>query len=92
MSIEKQRTVPRLPVFGLRGYILGLATAHGVTYVKAPLDEFTDMIDQISDGDVNFDEIELLLIALARAGVIASDNVALLHINYLREKLNVRLI
>lgn len=90
MPIGMQRTVPRLPVSGLRDYILGLASTHGVAYVETPTDKQADAITRLSDDDVHLDEIERLLIALERAGVVASDSVVPLHINYLREKLNVR--
>lgn len=87
MPIEMQRAVPRS---GLREYILGLASAHGIDYVETPADRLADTITQLSDDEVHLDEVERLLIALERAGVIASENVVPLHINYLREKLNVR--
>jgi hypothetical protein len=84
-----QRAAPRLPVSGLRDYILGLASAHGVTYVETPVDKLADTITRLSDDEVHLDEIECLLIALERAGVVACDSVVPLHINYLREKLDV---
>lgn len=90
MPIGMQRAAPRLPVSGLRDYILGLASTHGVAYVETPTDKLADAITRLSDDDVHLDEIERLLIALERAGVVASDSVVPLHINYLREKLNVR--
>jgi hypothetical protein len=87
---EAQRTVAQLPVSGLRDYILSLATANGVSYIKTSMDRLTDTITRLSDDEVHLDEIEQLLIALERAGIVASGNVVPLHINYLREKLNVR--
>lgn len=59
-------------------------------YVETPADRLADTITQLSDDEVHLDEVERLLIALERAGVVASENVMPLHINYLREKLNVR--
>lgn len=41
------------------------------------------------DG-VEMDGIELLILALERAGVVPSEMVVPLHINYLRETLNGR--
>lgn len=90
MSIGMPQYAPRLPVTGLRDYILGLASTHGVAYVEMPADKLADTITRLSDDDVHLDEVEHLLIALERAGVVASDSVVPLHINYLREKLNVR--
>ena len=90
MPIGMQRAVPRLPVSGLRDYILELASAHGVVYVETPADKLADTITRLSDDEVHLDEIERLLIALERVGVVASNSVVPLHINYLREKLDVR--
>ena len=90
MPIGMLPVTPRLPVSGLRDYILNLAFAHDVAYLETPVDQLAETITRLSDDEVHLDEIERLLIALERAGVIASDNVVPLHINYLREKLNVR--
>ena len=78
------------PVTDVGGYITGLAKLHAVSYVKTSYDELAEVITRLSDDDVVMDETELLLIALERAGVIPSEAVVPLHINYLREKLNVR--
>ena len=90
MPIEMQQAVPRLPVSGLREYILELAFTHGVTYIETPADRLADTITRLSDDEVYLDEIERLLFALERVGVVASASVVPLHINYLREKFNVR--
>ncbi len=71
-------------------YITELAKKHGVSYIRTPDDALAEVITNLADDDVKMDRIELLLIALERTGVIASDSVVPLHINYLREKLNVR--
>jgi hypothetical protein len=76
------------PVTDVGGYITGLAKLHGVSYVKTSYDELAEVITRLSDDDVVMDETELLLIALERAGVIPSEAVVPLHINYLREKLS----
>jgi len=89
MAIEIQPTEAHLPVSGVREYILELASTHGVTYVETPADRLADIITRLSDDEVYLDEIEQLLIALERAGVVARANVVPLHVNYLREKLNV---
>lgn len=76
------------PTTNVGGYISSLATLHGVSYVKTRYDCLAELITQLSDDDVEMDEKELLLIALERAGIIQSEDVVPLHINYLREKLN----
>ncbi|MEQ1667929.1 MAG: hypothetical protein ABL868_05690 [Sulfuriferula sp.] len=79
-----------IPTRGLTKYIIDLAKQHGVKYVKTSADELAEVITRLADDNVEMDEIELLLIALERAGVVASEQVVPLHVNYLQEKLNVR--
>lgn len=74
------------PVKDVGAYIVSLAKLHGVPYIKTAYDDLADMITKLSDDDVELDETELLLIALERAGIIASEDVIPLHISYLREK------
>jgi hypothetical protein len=71
---------------GLRAYIVALAKRHGVTYTKTPCDQLAEVITNLSDDDVEMDDVELLLIALERAGIVPSEQVVPLHVNYLREK------
>ncbi|MHB8253600.1 MAG: hypothetical protein ACYDEV_07865 [Acidiferrobacter sp.] len=89
-KLTQSSEITSIPISGLAGYIVGLAQRHGVTYVKTPYDELAEVITRLADDEVEMDYVELLLIALDRAGVVASKHVVPLHINYLREKLNVR--
>lgn len=79
-----------LPTTALRAYVVDLATRHGVTYTKTRYDELAEVITALSDDDVELDEVQLLIIALGRAGVVPREQVLPLHANYLREKLHVR--
>lgn len=90
MSSSVQRVAPQLPASGLRDYILSLAAAHGVSYAETSTDRLASTITRLADDEVQLDEIEQLLIALERAGVVESATVVPLHVHYLREKLNVR--
>lgn len=90
MSSSVQRVSSQVPVSGLRDYILSLATAHGVSYVETSADRLASTITRLADDEVQLDEIEKLLIALERAGIVESAAVVPLHVYYLREKLNVR--
>jgi hypothetical protein len=89
MIVEGEMT-SSIPTSGVEHYITGLARQHGVSYVKTPDDALANIITSLADDDVEMDDVELLLIALERAGVVPSNAVVPLHINYLREKLNVR--
>ena len=80
------------PTSGLEQYITDLARQHKVKYVTTGDDLIANVITRLSDDDIVMDEVELLLLALERAGVVASKNVMPLHVNYLREKFNVRSI
>lgn len=82
--------VNEIPVTGVRQFILDLAEAHNVTYVETPLDSLANVITRLSDDEVHLDEVENLLIALERAGIIPSGNVMPIHVNYLKEILNVQ--
>lgn len=84
--------IQNIPSVGVGAYIANLAKQHGVSYIKTGNDALADVITRLADDDVELDEIERLLLALERAGVIASENIVPLHINYLREKLNVQSI
>ena len=79
-----------IPTTGLADYITGLARQHGVHYAKTSNDALAEVVTRLADDNVEMDQVVLLLLALERAGVIPSEDVVPLHINYLREKLNVR--
>lgn len=81
-----------IPKSGLAEYITGLAHQHGVRYERTPGDAMADVLTSLADDAVKMDAVALLLIALERAGVVPSEEVVPLHVNYLREKLNVRSI
>lgn len=89
MPGNAQLSLPQLPEAGLRDYIISLAAAYGVSYVKTKTDKMAEAVTRLAGDEVNLDEVEQLLIALERAGVVASTNVVPLHIKYLREKLHV---
>lgn len=79
-----------IPTSGLADYIIGSARQHGANYERTPDDAIADVITALADDEVKMDPVALLLLALERAGAIPSRNVVPLHVNYLREKLNVR--
>ena len=80
-----------IPNAGLSDYITGLARQHGVRYERTPDDAMADVITALADDEVRMDNVALLLLALERAGVVPSEDVVPLHVNYLREKLNASL-
>lgn len=81
--------VSNVPTSGFKEYVVGLAQQHGITYVRTPYDELAEAITRLSDDDIEMDDVELLLIALERAGVVPSANILPLHYGYLKEKFHV---
>lgn len=78
-----------IPTSGLERFIVDLAKKHSVEYQRTSTDVLADTITRLADDDVQMDGIECLLIALERAGVVESESVVPLHVNYLREKFSV---
>ncbi|BCO31155.1 hypothetical protein TspCOW1_12580 [Thiohalobacter sp. COW1] len=76
----------KIPTTGVAKYIADLAIQHNIHYVRTEGDAMADVIARVVDDEVIMDDVELLLLALERAGVIASKDVVPLHVNYLREK------
>lgn len=72
---------------GIAEYIRRLAASHQVTYDESTSDVWATTLTRLSDDEVEMDDVELLIIALERAGVLASQDVVPLHVSYLREKL-----
>lgn len=60
------------------------AQERGVSVRRLPNDKFVKAVSRLSDGVVDLDPVEELLIALGRAGVISSFQRGLLQIHYLR--------
>lgn len=75
-----------VPTTGLEMYITDIAKQHKIIYVKTYLDEWADTITKLSDDVVESDDIEDLLIALKRAGILSGKDMLSLLVNYLREK------
>jgi hypothetical protein len=60
------------------------AEKRGVCVRSKPSDKFVKAVSRLSDGVVDLDPIEQLLVALGRAGVISSFQRGLLQVRYLR--------
>jgi hypothetical protein len=62
------------------------STAHqrGVFVRRMPNDKFVKAVSRLSDGVVDLDPVEQLLVALGRAGAISSFQRGLLRVHYLR--------
>jgi hypothetical protein len=62
------------------------STAHqrGIEVRRLPNDKFMKAVSRLSDGVVDLDPVEELLITLGRAGIITSFQRGILQIHYLR--------
>ena len=65
--------------------IVSLAQQHGVRYTPTATDAWASEVTRLADDDVILDDIELLLIALQRAGHLSRPDALRLQVHYLRE-------
>jgi len=80
--MEGQQLLPKTA-----GEIVSLAQKHGVTYTPTTTDVWAQTVTRLAGDDVALDDIELLLIALQRAGRLSRQEALRLQVNYLREAL-----
>lgn len=66
--------------------ITTLARTHGITGEPDPIDAFADAASRLADAGVTFDQVERLLVKIARAGLLTDDRRFALHTLYLRQK------
>ncbi len=62
-----------------------MARKYHVTYIRTPHDALAHHITRLAGDDVQFDEIEQLLIALQRSGHLSRAEMVQLQAAYLRE-------
>jgi len=70
---------------GFKKFIIHLAEANNINYVKTKGDEIADIITKLSDDNIEEDEIERLIISLERFNIIDSKGSLLLHYGYLKD-------
>ena len=75
----------RTPLQKTATAILTLAKQHDVAYIPTAADAWAHNVTRLADDEVTLDEIELLLIALQRAGHLSRPEALNLQVNYLRE-------
>ena len=78
-----------IPTQNVAAFILDLAARHGVRYEKGPYDDLAEVITRLSDDEVVLDDVDRLLMALARAKVLTVRETIALQMNYHREKFAV---
>ena len=63
-------------------WIRKAAQDHNVRHTEAPIDVFATAASRLSDAGVALDDIELLLLALARNGIVTDQQRFALHAAY----------
>ena len=54
-----------------RRLVEALAVRHGITDERTPLDDYAEVVTQLSGDDIHMDSTDRLLVALGRAKVIS---------------------
>ena len=85
VSFEEAMSEPE----STEAYVLALAQRCGVRYVKMLDDDLADVITHLSDDEVVPDDIENLIVAMKRAGVISGAEMVDLLSRYLTEKYRI---
>ena len=83
-SDEEVRAIAERPSAAIAAWAQATADALGITVTPTPQDAFIKAVSRLSDGVVDLDPVEQLLIALGRAGVLTSHQQVLLQLHYLR--------
>jgi hypothetical protein len=98
LSIDASKRAPRSPIFSdqqirqvaegdsrmIARWARHAARDRGIRLRPRPNDKFVKAVSLLSDGVVDLDPVEELLVALGRAGVISSYQRGLLQVQYLR--------
>ncbi len=66
-------------------YVIALAEQNGIHYLPTPEDELAEVATRLAGDDVVTDEIEDLIMALRRAGMISGTELVRLLGQYLKE-------
>jgi hypothetical protein len=83
-SDQQIRQVANNDAASIAQWILTLAKERGIRVRPRPNEQFIKAVSRLSDGVVDLDPVEELLVALGRAGVISSFQRGLLQVHYLR--------
>ncbi|MBE3655053.1 hypothetical protein BOO92_21420 [Vibrio navarrensis] len=78
--------IGRMPTKNIEEYVFKLAKQYNVSYAYNSIDQFADSVTSLAGDEVKHDPVEDLLVALKRAGKLTMQQVAMLSVNYLRER------
>jgi len=64
-------------------WVRATAHKHDIAFMAGSVDIFANAVSRLSDRDVQIDEVEQLLLALARRGIITNQQRRALHTAYI---------
>jgi hypothetical protein len=89
INVGRKSEVELMPVAATKptvaDQIRALAESHNVTYQELGLDRWANKVTALAGDKVELDDIEELLIALKRNGVLTNEQMTQFQIAYLRE-------
>lgn len=83
-SDQQIREVANNDAASIAQWTFTLAKERGISFRPRPNEQFIKAVSRLSDGVVDLDPVEELLVALGRAGVITAFQRGLLQVQYLR--------
>ena len=83
-SDQQIRRVASRSSSDIANWVQTTARQRGISVRRLPNQKFVKAVSRLSDGVVDLDPVEELLVALGRAGVITSFQRGLLQVHYLR--------
>lgn len=83
-SDQQIRQVASRSSSDIANWVQATARQRGIAVRRLPNQKFVKAVSRLSDGVVDLDPVEELLVALGRAGVISSFQRGLLQVHYLR--------
>ncbi len=83
-SDQQIHNVAKEDAASIAQWTLTIAKERGVRVRPRPNEQFIQSVSRLSDGVVDLDPVEQLLVELGRAGVISAFQRGLLQVRYLR--------
>jgi len=83
-SDQQIRQVAKSDPASIARWTFQVARERGISARHHPNEQFIKAVSRLSDGIVDLDPVEELLVALGRAGVISAFQRGLLQVRYLR--------
>jgi hypothetical protein len=83
-SDQQIELVTKGPSVCIAKWVRSTAGERGISFRRMPADRFARAASRLSDAETDLDQVEELLVALRRAGVISTFQRGLLQVHYLR--------